>query len=109
MFRDFSFYLLIESVRDRSKLKSIAHPALATLRNYDEEKQASLFETLRTFITCGFSPTEAADALFLHRNTFNYRKKKIEDLCGINLEDNKTRFQLACSYQIFDYLDSSFE
>lgn len=109
LFRDYAFYLLIESVKDRHQLKSIAHPALSILRNYDEEKQGSLFETLRTFITCGYSPTEAADALFLHRNTFNYRKKKIEDLCGISLEDNKTRFQLACSYQIFNYLDSSFE
>ncbi|MBE5825804.1 MAG: hypothetical protein E7307_04115 [Butyrivibrio sp.] len=109
LFRDYSFYLLIASVKDKHRLKSIAHPALATLRNYDKEKQASLFETLRTFIACGYSPTEAADALFLHRNTFNYRKKKIEDLCGISLEDIGTRFQLACSYQIFDYLDSSFE
>ncbi len=109
MFRDYAFYLLIENVKDRHQLKNIAHPALTTLRNYDEEKQASLFETLRTFIACGYSPTEAADTLFLHRNTFNYRKKKIEDLCGISLEDNKTRFQLACSYQIFDYLDSCFE
>ncbi len=109
LFRDYSFYLLIENVKDKHKLKSLAHPALSTLRDYDEEKQASLFETLRTFISCGYSPTEAADALFLHRNTFNYRKKKIEELCGISLEDIGTRFQLACSYQIFDYLDSSFE
>ncbi len=108
-FREYSFYLLIESVKDRHLLKSFAHPALEALRNYDKEKQGSLFETLRTFIACSYSPTEAADALFLHRNTFNYRKKKIEELCGISLEDTKTRFQLACSYQIYDYLDSCFE
>jgi hypothetical protein len=109
MFRDYAFYLLIESVKDRHQLRGFAHPALSILRDYDQEKQSSLFDTLRTFISCGFSPSEAADSLFLHRNTFNYRKKKIEELCAINLEDNQTRFQLACSYQIFDYLDNSFE
>ncbi len=109
MFRDYSFYLLVESVKDRHQLKSFAHPALTTLRNYDENKNSNLFETLDMFIRCGFSPSETADAMFLHRNTFNYRKKKIEELCDISLEDNSTRFQLACSYQIFDYLDTSFE
>ncbi len=109
MFRDYAFYILLDNIDNQHKLKAIAHPALTTLRNYDEEKKSSLFETLRAFISYGFSPTETADALFLHRNTFNYRKHKIEELCGISLEDNTTRFQLACSYRIFDYLDASFE
>lgn len=109
MFRDFAFYILLDNVENQHKLKALAHPALTTLRNYDEEKKSNLFETLKTFISYGFSPTETADAMFLHRNTFNYRKHKIEELCGISLEDNMTRFQLACSYRIFDYLDASFE
>ena len=109
MFRDYAFYILLDNIDNQHKLKAIAHPALTTLRNYDEEKKSSLFETLRAFISYGFSPTETADALFLHRNTFNYRKRKIEEICGISLEDNMTRFQLACSYRIFDYLDASFE
>ena len=107
MFRDWAFYLMIESVDNKNLLKDFAHPALAILRNYDENKNTNLFETLKAFIKVGFSPTEAADSLYLHRNTFNYRRKKIEELCDISLEDQSTRFQLACSYQIFDYLDNA--
>ena len=107
LFRDWAFYLMIESVDNKSLLKDFAHPALTTLRNYDKNKNTNLFETLKAFIQVGFSPTEAADSLYLHRNTFNYRRKKIEELCDISLEDQSTRFQLACSYQIFDYLDNA--
>lgn len=106
MFRDWTFYLLVESVEDTSKLKQFVHPALSILKNYDSIKNTNLFETLYAYIKNGFNTSEAADNLYLHRNTFNYRKKKIEELCHINLENQKTRFQLACSYQIYDYLDN---
>ncbi len=35
-----------------------------------------------------------ADALYLHRNSLAYRLRRIEEVCGIDLDDIEDRFRL---------------
>lgn len=56
---------------------------------------------------CGFNQNIASEQLFLHRNTMNYRRQKIEDLTGLNFENPDTRFLLQYSFLIDHYLEHS--
>ncbi len=77
---------------------ALAHPALVTLRDYDEKHASELAETLRVFLrcTCGFS--ETAKALYVHRSTLLYRLGRIGELTGVDLKDPDTRLHLQLSY-----------
>lgn len=46
-----------------------------------------LFETLQTYFSCNMSVTQTAKALFIHRNTLQYRFKQIEQLTGYSVYD----------------------
>jgi sugar diacid utilization regulator len=66
------------------------------LRTFDEAEQAELLPTLEAFLAEG-SIHGTATQLSVHRNTVQYRLKRIEELTRIDLEDPETRFlvQLA--------------
>ena len=78
----------------------LTHPALNTLRNYDRKHGAAFTETLRVFLRKNCSYAETAAALFIHRSTLLYRLQRIRELCGLDLEDYDTRFQLEISFLI---------
>ena len=54
------------------------------LVRYDRERGSDLVRTLRVYFACGANASEAADKLFLHRNSMLYRITRIEKLTGID-------------------------
>jgi len=53
----------------------------------DDERNGWLRDTLREFLARNRSYAATADALFLHRNTIQYRISQALDKCGANLDD----------------------
>jgi len=53
-----------------------------------------LLKTLETYLDHGCSLVEAADALYIHRNTLLHRLKRIEELCDVDLRDPMQRLNL---------------
>ena len=51
-----------------------------TLAAYDEKRRAELVKTLETYLDNGSSLVDAAQALFIHRNTLLHRIDRIETL-----------------------------
>ena len=47
---------------------------------------------------------EICDSADIHRSTFFYRIKKIEDLLEISITDSKLLFLYELSFKIWDYL-----
>ncbi|MGJ3250267.1 MAG: PucR family transcriptional regulator [Elainellaceae cyanobacterium] len=58
-----------------------------TLTAHDERRGAQLLDTLETYLDRGCSIAEAADVLYIHRNTLLHRLERIESLCDLNLRD----------------------
>lgn len=106
-YKDLAFYDMMEQLSKEQRLPQYCHPALAVLREYDQQKSTQLYETLKVYTMCGFNQNIASEQLFLHRNTMNYRRQKIEDLTGLNFENPDTRFLLQCSFLIDNYLEHS--
>jgi DNA-binding PucR family transcriptional regulator len=76
-------------------LKDLARsPDLAPFRElvrplveHDRERRSDLVRTLRAYFAAGSNASEAADRMFLHRNSMLYRLERIQKLTGLDLKD----------------------
>lgn len=59
-------------------------PILEPLLQYDKAQDSELVRTLGAFLGSGCNATRAADSLYIHRNTMNYRMKLISDITGLD-------------------------
>ena len=75
---------------DLSPFGEIVEPLLA----YDQERRSDLIRTLRVYFASGANVSEAADRLFLHRNSMLYRLARVEKLTGLDLKDPRARLAL---------------
>ena len=60
---------------------------LRRLEEYDHANGTFLQDTLLEYYMHGFSVGKTADALYIHRNSLQYRLRKIEELLEIELDD----------------------
>jgi DNA-binding PucR family transcriptional regulator len=58
------------------------------LRDHDRARGSDLVRTLKTYFAAGTNASEAADRLFLHRNSMLYRLERIQKLTGLDLKDD---------------------
>lgn len=61
---------------------------------YDAERGSDLVRTLTVFFECSENASEAADRLFLHRNSVPYRLERARELTGLDYRDNLGRLAL---------------
>ena len=57
------------------------------LVEHDRSRGSDLVKTLRTYFAAGANASEAADRLFLHRNSMTYRLERVSKLTGLDLRD----------------------
>lgn len=79
-YSDYAFYVLLDSIYDKSLIEQSIHPLLSKLAKYDVEKNTEFYNTLRAYVKTGFSRNKTSEILFLHRNTVKYRIQQIERL-----------------------------
>ena len=60
---------------------------IGPLREHDRTRRSDLVWTLKTYFAAGANASEAADRLFLHRNSMIYRLKRVQRLTGLDLKD----------------------
>ena len=64
------------------------------LVEHDRERRSDLVRTLRAYFAAGSNASEAADRLFLHRNSMLYRLARIQSLTGLDLKDPRAALAL---------------
>lgn len=64
------------------------------LEAHDRERRGDLVRTLAAYLDSGGNVTEAADRLFLHRNSVPYRLGRVRALTGLDLRDPRARLAL---------------
>jgi purine catabolism regulator len=57
------------------------------LVEHDQERRSDLVRTLRAYFAAAANASQAADRMFLHRNSMLYRLARIQDLTGLDLKD----------------------
>ena len=68
-------------------LYTYALPELVRLKRYDEANQTQFFETLYAYTYASFHLSDAARYLGIHRNSLDYRLKRIREIIDFSLFD----------------------
>ncbi|MBL3649557.1 proline utilization transcriptional regulator PutR [Bacillus vallismortis] len=87
-------YRYLESIEQKNKFLKYENKDLALLKAKDQESSTELLKTLEIYLLNNCKTKPAAEQLFIHQNTLNYRIKQITEMTSINLSDFRTRCQL---------------
>ena len=66
-----------------------------------------LIDTLRVYLRCGNSAAKTASALYIHRNTLQYRFRQIEEILAIQLRKSEDMHTVWIAVQAVDLLDAA--
>ncbi len=97
MYRDVMAKHIISEVGSSFPLHALCHRAALKLYEHDTKNGTELLITLEKYLYNNHSIQKAGDALFIHRNTINYRLKKIEELTGLSLNAPESDLHLLLS------------
>ncbi len=81
------------------------HPYVLRLREYDGEYGSAYFDTLRAYLKYAQKTQLTAEKLCLHRNSLEYRLRKIKALTGLDWNDGDLMMRLMRSFVYLDFLD----
>lgn len=81
---DLADVLMIASIRGDDRLRS-------ALEKHFQGVPSRLLETAHMMVLCDGEAKQAAQALYLHRNTFNYRLNQFLDVTGIDVRHDAMR------------------
>ncbi|HWL13657.1 MAG TPA: PucR family transcriptional regulator ligand-binding domain-containing protein [Ureibacillus sp.] len=101
-YKEIGAYKLLMSVPDRSIIKQFQQDMLGPLYMYDHLHNTDFIHFLRIFLEEEGSTNKISKKLYIHRNTVNYKIKKIEALLDVNLNHTFTRTNLNMALMIED-------
>jgi sugar diacid utilization regulator len=101
-FENMGIFQLLYSCQDRSIFERFIQ-ILQPLEAYDAQCSSQMVETLRLYLKHNGSVAQVSDEMFCHRNTTNYRIKKIKSVLDCDLEDGKALFRLQIAFAMLDY------
>ena len=76
---------------------------------HDRKRRGDLVRTLRVYFASSANASEAADRLYLHRNSMLYRLARITELTGLDLKDPRVRLALELGLLVLDKGDGEDE
>ena len=80
-------------------MASFIHPYLQMLEDYDARKGTELVATLEVYMRNNYNIASTAREFFTHRNTIDYRLRRIEELIGAQISDPNVNMALWLSLQ----------
>lgn len=92
-FKDLGIFQLITPIWD-SHLEGFSRQMLAPLLSMKQPKRQEYFETLEALLGAG-SQKAAAEKLFVHEKTIQFRKQRIEAALGCSLDNAAQRMALS--------------
>lgn len=99
----YSIYHCLELCAPHMNLVQLCHSAVLKLESYDRKNSTELMGTLHAYLSCHQNISEAAAALYIHRNTLSKRLDKINDIISLDFSDAETVFHLMFSYRVLEY------
>lgn len=106
-YREQGIYTLITRVDDSRVLDMYVEEQLGRLSRADEINDGNLLETLENYLNCSCNAKKTAEVMFVHRNTLNYRLKKICEILSCDLDDLDKVLALKLAFLIRKYRKES--
>lgn len=107
-YQDLGIYQLFGEIKDKKVLQKFYDDTLGKLESMGKEKLSDYLHTLRLYLSSNGSVHKTAEENFTHRNTVNYRIKRICELLGVNLlQDGKARYKIQTALYVKELLDKN--
>lgn len=95
-YKDMGVYKLLISIEDPNVLRQMYKETLGVLEEFDRKNATDYVDTLRCYLEHNSSVQEVAKITFVHRNTINYKIKRIREILGCELNpEDRLKFMLA--------------
>jgi purine catabolism regulator len=104
---DLSVYRLLFQLEHSPEITSFQEETLGPLLELDGA--AELVHTLETYFEHNGNLSQAAEALFVHRNTLIYRIERIESITNLDLDNPEERLAVQLALRIYRMLGSKGE
>ncbi len=105
-FEKLMVYNFLGSGVPKDVLREFYESSVGPLAEFDRENNTNLLETLEVYLLENRSISAAAQRLYIHRNTMNYRINKIKQLLNTDLDDSENLLKLQIGIRIMRILSS---
>lgn len=85
-------------------METFFNKVLGGIYEHDQTMNTRFMSTLEYYFMYNQNVTEAAKAMFIHRNTFIYRIDKIKDLLNIDLKNSDELFEIQLALNLYRLL-----
>lgn len=99
-YRDLGIFQLLLKQSGHKRASDYIAASIGKLISYDNEKGTNYIETLDIILQFA-NLKQAANKLFLHHNTMVFRKRRIEEILGVTLNDFETKLTLATAIKMY--------
>ncbi len=97
-FQDLSVYRLLLQLEYHPELQAFKDEMIGDLLQTEGADEA--VRTLETYFGHNGNLSQAAEALFIHRNTLIYRLERIAEITRLNFDNNETRLAIQLALRI---------
>lgn len=102
---DIGVYRLLLPLKKSGELPIYVNDYLGPILTYDSQNDSHLYETLKVYLACGASKKEAAEQLFIVRQTLYHRLEKIEQLLGTDYMDANRRIAIETAIKAYELIN----
>ncbi len=101
---DMNIYKLLMAVDDKEVLEEYYEKTILPLTEYDKAHNSDLLQTLQVYLRNNCSVKETSEELFVHRNTINYKIKRIGEILNKDLSNLTVRTSLSIGLMVKNIL-----
>ena len=106
-FEDYCFSYMLDCCTNELHPEMLFPPALHKLIECDRKKSTSYVETLRAYLENDLKPAKAMKALYIQRSTFIYRLDRINEIAGVDFDDEKVKTHFLIAFQLMDRMNKN--
>ena len=99
-YQDLGIYTLLMDIENEEVINEYYAETIQKLVEYDKLNQTNYCEVLQCYLEHSGSVKETAEAMFVHRNTINYKINKIEEMLNCDLSELDTRLLYSIAFML---------
>jgi sugar diacid utilization regulator len=104
LYRNAGIYKFLNKLGDKKVMIDFYEETLGALLRYDTENNTEFTETLRVYLEEGENTANAIGRLYIHRNTLQYRLRRIEEILQQSLKNSEEKINLQIAFKIQKFL-----
>lgn len=99
-FEEYQLDYIIQKCTEKTIPEVLIPDGLKMLMDYDRKKKHNYTETLKLYLEHDRNIADTIRAAYMHRSTFLYQIKRIQEILQMDLEDPKVRLILQLAFEI---------